>query len=68
MFTILPMFFEHVHVTSTSKSKWKKSKRETIDRIRKRMKEDMQEKQNVAKYKTTNGKGKNISKSVKVIP
>ena len=39
----------------------KKVKRKAIDRIRKR------KKQNVAQYRMTNGKGNNVSKSVKVI-
>ena len=55
-------------VTSTSKSKWKKKvKGEAIDRIRKRMKEGMQEKTKCCTLQNANGKGNNISKSVKVI-
>ena len=56
-------------VTSTSKSKWKKKvKGKAIDRIRKRMKGNMQKKQNDAHYGMTGGKGNKISKNVKVIP
>ena len=44
----------------------KNVKAKAIDRIRKRMKEDMQEK--TTNMEMGNGKGNNISKGVKVIP
>ena len=56
-------------VTSTSKSEWKKKvKGKAIDRIRKRMKEDMQKKTKCRMVWMKSGKENNISKSVKVIP
>ena len=45
----------------------KKVKGKAIARIRKRMKEDMQEKK-VAQYRMANGKGNNILRKVKVVP
>ena len=55
-------------VTFISKLKWKKKeKRKAIDKIKKMIKVDEQEKSNVAQYSITNMKGNNKAKSVKVI-
>ena len=52
-------------VTSTSKSKWKKIKVKAIDRIRKRMKEDMQEKTKCCKIANGNWERKQYIKKCK---
>ena len=56
-------------ITSTSKSKWKKKvKGNAIDRIRKRMKEDIHEKTKCCTIKNDKWERKQNIKKLKVIP